>query len=237
MQEAVLFAAEIVNILEYIHGTGVIHRDLKPENLMLDANNKLRIIDFGTAEVFSVAGKNDQLFEKCQTIRQRYADESHDVMAFKDSTKPRKSFVGTVCYVAPEMLEHQSVDRGCDFWALGIVTHKMLTGDYLFDDANEYWISQRIRECKYKVADDLADEAKDLIYELLRKESGRDWAMAHPKTEGACADSRTMPSLRGTTLAIVSQCPRPLRWIGGRGSVRWRHRPSISYLTPNHATA
>ena len=83
----------------------------------------------------------------------------------------RKSFVGTVYYVAPEMLEHQSVDRGCDFWALGIIIYKMLTGEYLFNDANEYWIFQRIRECKYTLAEDLPDTAKDLIYELVKKES------------------------------------------------------------------
>lgn len=171
LEEVIFFAAEMVNILEYIHGMGVIHRDLKPENLLLTENNKLKIIDFGTAEVVHVEGKNDDLYNKYQAIRKKYAHESDDVMEFRNSVKPRKSFVGTVYYVAPEMLEHQSVDRGCDFWALGIIIYKMLTGEYLFNEANEYWIFQRIRECKYKVSDDLPDEAKDLIYELVKKES------------------------------------------------------------------
>jgi len=171
MQEVVFFAAEIVNILEYIHNMGIIHRDLKPENLMLDENNRLKIIDFGTAEVFERKGINDDLYTKYMGIRQKYADESDDVMAFRNSVKPRKSFVGTVYYVAPEMLEHQNVDKGSDFWALGIIIYKMLTDDYLFNDANEYWIFQRIRECKYNLAEDLPESAKDLIYQLVKKES------------------------------------------------------------------
>ena len=150
---------------------GVIHRDLKPENLMLDENNRLKIIDFGTAEVFERKGINDAMYSKYMAIRQKYADESDDVMAFRDSVKPRKSFVGTVYYVAPEMLEHQNVDRGCDFWALGIIIYKMLTGEYLFNDANEYWIFQRIRDCKYNLAEDLPENAKDLICQLVKKES------------------------------------------------------------------
>lgn len=164
-------AAEIVNILEYIHGMGIIHRDLKPENLMLDENSKLKVIDFGTAEIFERKGVNDDLYQKYSVIRQKYAYESDDVMAFRDSVKPRKSFVGTVYYVAPEMLEHQNVDRGCDFWALGIIIYKMLTGEYLFNEANEYWIFQRIRECKFTLNEDLPEEARDIITELVKKDS------------------------------------------------------------------
>lgn len=38
---------------------GIVHRDLKPENLIFNSDNKLTIIDFGTADVFLKKGVND----------------------------------------------------------------------------------------------------------------------------------------------------------------------------------
>jgi 3-phosphoinositide dependent protein kinase-1 len=46
-----LIAAEIINILEYMHSKGVSHRDLKPANLLLDENYHLKLVDFGTAKI------------------------------------------------------------------------------------------------------------------------------------------------------------------------------------------
>lgn len=46
----------------------------------------------------------------------------------KEASKPKKSFVGTVYYIAPEMLVKQEVDYGCDLWALGIIIYKLFTG-------------------------------------------------------------------------------------------------------------
>jgi len=44
-------AAEIINILEYIHSKGIAHRDLKPSNLLLDENYHIKLVDFGTAKI------------------------------------------------------------------------------------------------------------------------------------------------------------------------------------------
>ena len=38
--------------IDYIHQLGVVHRDLKPENILLDANNNIKIVDFGLSNLY-----------------------------------------------------------------------------------------------------------------------------------------------------------------------------------------
>ena len=46
---AIRIAVEVLGALDYIHANGVVHRDLKPENIMVDANDNIKLIDFGIA--------------------------------------------------------------------------------------------------------------------------------------------------------------------------------------------
>lgn len=100
IEEARYLTAQIVLILEYLHSYRVIHRDLKPENLIFDKDGKLKVVDFGTADVLLREGVNDKLCEEYHTIRDKYVPK--DIL--EEQAKPKKSFVGTVFYIAPEML-------------------------------------------------------------------------------------------------------------------------------------
>ena len=99
--------------------------------------------------------------------------------------------------MAPEMLVKQEVDPGCDLWALGVILYRMLTGEYLFNQANDYLIFQTIKNGHYKMAEGIDENAKELIQELLlpnpkdrlgngNKENGRDMAALkkHPFFDG-----------------------------------------------------
>src|ERR1035437_7245333 len=48
-ERAVRIALRICDALDYIHRNGVVHRDLKPENIMIDAEDNIKLIDFGIA--------------------------------------------------------------------------------------------------------------------------------------------------------------------------------------------
>jgi eukaryotic-like serine/threonine-protein kinase len=48
-ERAIRLAVRICEALEYIHSCGVVHRDLKPENIMVDAEDQIKLIDFGIA--------------------------------------------------------------------------------------------------------------------------------------------------------------------------------------------
>ena len=49
VERAVKIATEICDALYYIHSRGVVHRDLKPENIVVDAEDHIKLIDFGIA--------------------------------------------------------------------------------------------------------------------------------------------------------------------------------------------
>ena len=49
VERAVGIAQQICDALDYIHSLGIVHRDLKPENIMLDAEDNIKLLDFGIA--------------------------------------------------------------------------------------------------------------------------------------------------------------------------------------------
>jgi serine/threonine protein kinase len=76
-------AIAICDALDYIHRSGVVHRDLKPENIMIDAEDRIKLIDFGIAD---------------QTGAQR--------LTFGDLSK----IAGTPDYISPEQVKGERGD-------------------------------------------------------------------------------------------------------------------------------
>jgi len=103
LEEALSVAQQIAEGLEAAHERGIHHRDIKPENVIIDAQGRVTIMDFGLA----------QLTEASRLTR-------------KDET------VGTVFYMSPEQTEGSGTDHRTDIWALGCVLYEMITGQQPF---------------------------------------------------------------------------------------------------------
>lgn len=144
--EARFYAAEIVDILEYLHSVGLIHRDVKPENLLLTSDGHIKIADFG-----SVKPTRDT-----------------PIKVLPNSTTERAcTFVGTAAYVPPEVLNSAPATFGNDLWALGCTLFQMLSGSSPFKDASEWLIFQRITARDLRFPQYFSDEARDLVDKLL----------------------------------------------------------------------
>ncbi|HEY7028137.1 MAG TPA: protein kinase [Gemmatimonadales bacterium] len=100
--EAIRFAREVADALEFAHQHGVIHRDIKPDNILLEAGHAV-IADFGIARAVTAAGSD----------RMTQAGVS----------------VGTPTYMSPEQANGElEVDGRADIYGLGVVLYEMLSG-------------------------------------------------------------------------------------------------------------
>lgn len=145
-EHAQFYAAEVLDILEYIHNHGIIHRDIKPENLLLGNDGHIKLIDFGSAKLLRpLDGAN---LEKLQDER-------------------NCSFVGTAEYVSPEVLNSQPVTFGADMWALGCVIYFMMEGRPPFKAASEYLCFQKVMARDFVMPDHFSEETQSIINQLL----------------------------------------------------------------------
>ena len=48
--KALTLVTELAEVMSFLHSKGILHRDLKPDNLLLDANDHIKVCDFGLAK-------------------------------------------------------------------------------------------------------------------------------------------------------------------------------------------
>ena len=92
--------------LAYAHATGLVHRDLKPQNLLLEADGRVKIADFGIARTLDGT-----------------------------SLTLTGSVLGTAGYLAPEQASGDQVTAAADIYGLGVTLHQLATGNMPGPDA------------------------------------------------------------------------------------------------------
>ncbi len=111
--------------LEYAHSKGVVHRDLKPANLLMTQEGRLKISDFGVARLL---GDNFMHTLVQRTVAQSQLGDMATVVGGSRVTGSTSSYVGTIHYMAPEVISGGEADARSDLYAVGVIAYEWLTG-------------------------------------------------------------------------------------------------------------
>jgi serine/threonine-protein kinase len=175
VERAVALTVAICDALDNLHKHGVVHRDLKPENIMVDAEDRIKIIDFGIA-----------LKEDARRITQTGLTPA----------------LGTPDYISPEQVKGQHGDQRSDVYALGAILYEMLTGQPPFTGPNPLAVmNERLltdptpaRELNAAISPEL----EEILFRAMAREprhryataSEMAWELEHQELVGVESDER-----------------------------------------------
>ena len=155
IDRSVKIALEICDALEYIHSHGVVHRDLKPENIMVDADDHVKLIDFGIA---GATGMRRLTFAKLTQA------------------------MGTPDYISPEQVKSKRGDARSDIYALGVMLYEMLTGDVPFHGPNAFAImNDRLLNNPVpprELNPEISPQLQEIIYRAIERNPANRYASA-----------------------------------------------------------
>ena len=89
---------------------------------------------------------------------------------YVNSNEVRKTYCGTPCYLAPEIVENIGHDEHVDIWCIGVLLFELLTGTVPFHGKNSDSLYNNITSLKIIWPNDISNTAKNLIMKILKKE-------------------------------------------------------------------
>jgi serine/threonine protein kinase/tetratricopeptide (TPR) repeat protein len=206
-------ALALADGLSAAHRKHIIHRDLKPSNVMVTADARVKILDFGLARTVDADGVGPA-----------------DAVTRLELTQAGK-MVGTMPYMSPEQIEGRPLDHCTDLFSLGIMLYELATGERPFrGDSSAALMSAILRDrptpvgerrrdvpqdvsrlidrCLEKQPPDRMQTADEILVELKVQrrawESGSARAVTSPAADRAPRSAERVPSIAVLAFADMS---------------------------------
>jgi len=169
-EKARKYFRDIVLGLEYCHYKKIIHRDIKPENLLLTADDKVKITDFGISYMFNENQDDANIFDK---------NASPLFCPPEACSTERKSMKG----------------KAVDIWALGATLYSFVHGYCPFEDNNIINLCKKIEEDPVVYSPTITDSLKDLLSKMLQKDPDKRITLPEIKEHPWVTENGTNPML------------------------------------------
>ncbi len=181
VSEAVNLTKEVCEGLHKAHQAGVVHRDIKPANIIIDKENRARILDFGLA---TVSGE-EKLTQTGSTL-------------------------GTVGYMSPEQINGKNVDHRSDLFSVGVILYEMLTGRRPFEGDTDVAVVTAITNSTPEPVARFKSGVTGQLQQIVDKALTKDPSVRYQHADGMLADLRglsvepTSPHKSRRSLRVVA---------------------------------
>ena len=177
-QTTAKIALQVLEGLEAAHELGITHRDLKPGNIMVTNRGYVKLMDFGIARLEN-----------------------------SDRLTRHNHVIGTLEYMAPELIKGEAPSKCSDLYALGVMLHEMLTGKTPFAGGTEASLLYQITQGQYKL--DLKDTDRKLA-QVIKKLMHRQPARRYQTTQEVIqAIEKSYASGKINTTLLTNSSPTP----------------------------
>lgn len=143
-------ATQICQGLQEAHVAGITHRDIKPENILLDTSDRVKILDFGLAQIKGAS----KLTKEASTL-------------------------GTLKYMSPEQYQRAVADFRSDIWSFGVMVFEMLTSQFPFQGEYEaalmYSIVNEEPKSLSSLRQDIPQNLQEIVSKALEKDPENRW--------------------------------------------------------------
>jgi serine/threonine protein kinase len=188
VDQAVMIAASVCDVLAAAHRAGIVHRDIKPANIVLAVDGRVRVLDFG------IAHKQGS-----------------------DPLTQTATVMGTAAYLSPEQAAGRPAEPASDLYSVGCVLMEMLTGSPPFDaETPMSALYRHVHDLPARagaVRPEVSQALDDVLARLLAKEPDR-----RPATAEAARDQllATLPGSLPATQVMPVVAPDPTQGLPRR---------------------
>jgi serine/threonine-protein kinase len=199
-QEALAYAIEIARGLTVAHARNMVHRDIKPQNVLIDAEGRAKLTDFGISR---------QLEQDGMTATGRV--------------------LGTTDYVAPEQAMGHPVDIRSDIYSLGVVLYEMLIGQVPFHADSQVGVAMKHVNEDLPDVQQRRPEVSAAAALVVERSTAKDPEERYQEVGEMIDDLSTAleveaaraGSTTGEATSVLDAVPPPKRKLSGRARWSW----------------